>query len=189
MFIGLKIKVLIAVALLSALGVGAAVFYSVVAERNKLLGELAQEQALHNITKETVLVLSNQIHKQNGVIDELNKKFADVRKTTSAQLKTIRSHDLERLAARKPGLISNRINAASIKRMLAIEELTQAYSEGRDPARDDKTHARAGKAATARMANYNGPLFCVSAEGYEALAESFTEIDRYIQQMHSRCGD
>lgn len=86
-----------------------------------------QDTAIRSL-ETTVESIKRNIAKQSKGLQDLDKRQAEVERTTSGLSKILARHDLEHLANEKPKLIEKRINIGTSKVLKDIEDITKKRS-------------------------------------------------------------
>lgn len=123
-----------AAALLALVAVGGLYVKSTLDERDQLIADLATERSLHEGTKQALEVMVSTIERQEKANRELRADYQTARRERDETLRILQDHDLTKLAAAKPGLMSRRFTAGT-KRLFAgmVDDSETFYSGGDSP--------------------------------------------------------
>lgn len=119
-------QILIFGAIIAVLSGGGFLYFkwsqSQIAELNKQVEFYNQKVEQLQTSLDTTLDHMNNMRNR---LSNLNANMNDIREQTSKLQKTLAKHDLERLAAKKPGLIENRANEATKELFEELESISQ----------------------------------------------------------------
>ena len=110
------------IAIILVLGIGCWWLYSenqTLTENNYKLTTAVEEQ------KETIRVIQENFEKQANALQNMSRKNAEIEAEKAEYLAIFSRHNLDMLALKKPGLMSNRFNNGSEKVMESIEDDTE----------------------------------------------------------------